>query len=109
MSIKCIFISGVRYERVQADGPNYKDNNNNHPLFSRYFTPDLKTKTLEQYEKSILGEEGKQYMAHNGWVMNADPLNDFARPQAGRGNVYLKRELIAWGDSVKLRFFIFFI
>lgn len=94
----------MRYERVQADGPKYRDNNNNHPLFSRYFTPDIKEKSLEGYEKSIYTKEGTQYMAHNGWVMGADSLNDFARPQAGRGNVYLKRELIAWGDSVKLRF-----
>lgn len=96
-------LAGVRYERVQCDGPKVRDNNNNHPLISRYFTPDNKDKSLAEYERSIYTKEGALYMAHNGWVMSADPLNDFARPQSGRGNVYLKRELIAWGDSVKLR------
>lgn len=97
-------LAGVRYERVQADGPRVRDNDNCHPLFSRYFTPDLKLSKFDEYEKIIYTAEGKAFMAHNGWVMNADPLADFALPQPGRGNVYLKRELIAWGDSVKLRY-----
>lgn len=97
-------LAGVRYERVQGDGPRVHDNDNSHPLFSRYFTPDLKQLTFDEYEKVIYTAEGKAFMAHNGWVMNADPLADFAMPQPGRGNVYLKRELIAWGDSVKLRY-----
>lgn len=97
-------LAGVRYERVQADGPQIKDNSISHPLFSRYFTPDLKLLSFDEYEKAIYTDAGKQFMAHNGWVINADPLQDFALPQKGNGNVYIKRELIAWGDSVKLRY-----
>ncbi|XP_055387431.1 glycogen debranching enzyme [Condylostylus longicornis] len=99
-------LAGVRYERVQEGGPMIREVSVKYPIFSRYFTKfGMTGKSLTEIEKAMYGEEGKFFMAHNGWVMGCDdPLKDFAREQPGRANVYLKRELIAWGDSVKLRF-----
>ncbi|KAL1140348.1 hypothetical protein AAG570_000280 [Ranatra chinensis] len=92
-------IRTIHYFRIQSDGPKIKEITKQHPLFPRYFV-----------EKSGKGGEDTFYadaksasliMAHNGWVMNHDPLINFAEPGS---NVYLRRELIAWGDSVKLRY-----
>lgn len=94
-------IAGVRYFRVQDDGPKLKDISEKNPLVSRYFTDYGKPKTLADYETLLFSSDGKYVMAHNGWVMNADPLRNFA---ASDSNVYIRRELIAWGDSVKLRY-----
>ncbi|XP_040158875.1 glycogen debranching enzyme isoform X1 [Anopheles arabiensis] len=98
-------LAGTRYERVQGDGPQVKGISVKYPLFMKYFTHyGTQGKSLKDIESMMYGGAGKLFMAHNGWVMNGDPLKDFARAQTGTGNVYLRRELIAWGDSVKLRY-----
>lgn len=98
-------LAGVRYERVQNDGPKFRTIDHSHPVFVPYFTHSgAENLSIEEAEKIMYTEKGKFFMAHNGWVMGHDSLIDFARPQVGIGNVYLKRELVAWGDSVKLRY-----
>ncbi|XP_037040350.1 glycogen debranching enzyme isoform X3 [Bradysia coprophila] len=99
-------LASIRYERVEPFGPKVKEISLQYPLLSVYFTDGgMKgVAPLTDIEPAMYTDKGKYFMAHNGWVMNADPLLDFAAQQPGRGNVYLKRELISWGDSIKLRF-----
>lgn len=88
----------MQYFRIQEDGPKIKAVSAEYPLVPRYFTGQFVD--YESIEKEILNS-GQFVMAHNGWVMNSDPLKNFAHSDS---NVYLRRELIAWGDSVKLRY-----
>lgn len=40
-------------------------------------------------------------LANNGWIWNTDPFNNFADSSS---QAYLRREVIVWGDCVKLRY-----
>ncbi|XP_065155607.1 glycogen debranching enzyme isoform X2 [Atheta coriaria] len=93
-------IAGIRYYRVQPDGMQWKEISEDKPLIYRYFTDYGKPETYAEHESIMYSPNAKYLMAHNGWVMNSDPLTNFA----SNANVYLRRELIAWGDSVKLRY-----
>ncbi|KAM8838506.1 glycogen debranching enzyme isoform 2-T4 [Synchiropus picturatus] len=100
-AVNCI-IGNVVYERLAEHGPKLGPVSRKNPLVTRYFTFPYKDMTLEQ-EMLFLNDPDKMchFLAHNGWVMGDDPLRNFAEPGS---NVYLRRELICWGDSVKLRY-----
>ncbi|XP_078050064.1 glycogen debranching enzyme [Augochlora pura] len=94
-------VAGIRYFRVQPDGPRLKEISERNPFVPRYFTDYGAPQTLAEREATMYSDAGCYLMVHNGWVMNGDPLKNFADPDS---NVYIRRELIAWGDSVKLRY-----
>ncbi|XP_050313135.1 glycogen debranching enzyme isoform X2 [Anthonomus grandis grandis] len=94
-------IAGIRYFRVQPDGPKIREITTKNPVVYRYFTDHGSPQSLKEAEETMYSEDSKFIMAHNGWVMNSDPLKNFA--DAGT-KTYIRRDLIAWGDSVKLRF-----
>ncbi|KAJ6225035.1 hypothetical protein RDWZM_003580 [Blomia tropicalis] len=98
-------IKGVRYERIDPSGPKISKVSLKRPLTTKYFVEEIdeaKYRDLIYIEESLYdASKSCFYMAHNGWVMGDDPLRNFAEENS---LVYLRRELVCWGDSVKLRY-----
>jgi glycogen debranching enzyme len=65
------------------------------PLVETYFTRLPHTKQTSKHDPKAL------CLANNGWIWNADPLQNFALSPS---KAYLRREVIVWGDCVKLRY-----
>lgn len=86
----------VRYERMAGDGPHLNDlpAEVQQPLIPPYFTK-------VKYGPSIKTNQEYYMAANNGWVWGGNPTQNFAEFP---GSAYLRRELIVWGDLVKLRF-----
>ncbi len=85
----------VRYLHLDHDGPKLGPITAEQPLIEPYFTRLPINATTEKYDP------GCRALANNGWVWNADALKDNAGPAS---KAYLRRELIVWGDCVKLRY-----
>ena len=94
-------IKGAVYERLDESGPRIKKCDVKNPLARDYFTNPNPNEDLASLEKMMYTQEGSFFMAHNGWVMGLDPMINFT---SSKCNVYLRRELVAWGDSVKLNY-----
>ncbi|XP_035698387.1 glycogen debranching enzyme-like isoform X2 [Branchiostoma floridae] len=93
---------GVGYERLDGQGPKLGPVTREKPLVTEYFRLlNGQNDSWQADEKLMNKKDARHILAHNGWVMGDDPLRNFA--EAG-SNVYLRRELLAWGDNVKLRY-----
>ncbi|EJU03556.1 glycoside hydrolase family 13 protein [Dacryopinax primogenitus] len=85
----------IRYMRLDDNGPKLGEISARMPLVETYFTRLPKNSRTAKHDPSALA------VANNGWIWGADPLQNFALPPS---KVYLRREVIVWGDCVKLRF-----
>lgn len=78
------------YERVADHGPKLGPISATSPIVPTYFTRIPKP-----------DGSGIYAFANNGWIWDADPLLNFADPTS---DAYFTREVIVWGDCVKLRY-----
>ncbi|GFP57849.1 glycogen debranching enzyme [Trichoderma asperellum] len=85
----------IKYVRLDDHGPKLGPINEANPLIETYFS------RLPVNETTSKLTPGERALANNGWVWGGNALVDNAGPDS---RVYLKREVIVWGDCVKLRY-----
>ena len=85
----------VKYVRLDDHGPKAGAITKDSPLVEPYFTRlPLNEMTKKHNPKSLA-------LVNNGWIWAADAMRDNAGPDS---KAYLRREVIVWGDCVKLRY-----
>lgn len=85
----------IKYVRLDDHGPKLGPINAENPLIETYFT------RLPTNEKTSKHRKEDLVLANNGWVWGGNALVDNAGPNS---RVYLRREVIVWGDCTKLRY-----
>ncbi len=85
----------IKYVRLDEHGPKLGPVNRENPLIETYFTRLPLNERTSKHKKEDL------VLVNNGWVWAGNALVDNAGPQS---RVYLRREVIVWGDCTKLRY-----
>jgi glycogen debranching enzyme len=85
----------TKYVRLDEHGPKLGPIDQKNPLIESYFTRLPKNSTTEKHNQKDLA------LVNNGWIWAANALIDNAGPKS---RAYLRREVIVWGDCVKLRY-----
>ncbi|KAK4992236.1 bifunctional 4-alpha-glucanotransferase/amylo-alpha-1,6-glucosidase [Elasticomyces elasticus] len=85
----------IKYVRIDDHGPKLGRITKESPLIETYFTRLPQNETTKKHNPKALA------LANNGWIWAADVLKDNAGPKS---RAYVRREVIVWGDCVKLRY-----
>ncbi|KAJ6165000.1 Glycogen debranching enzyme [Penicillium chermesinum] len=85
----------TKYLRIDDHGPKLGPVTKESPLIESYFTRLPINEVTKKHNPKALA------LANNGWIWNADAMRDNAGPDS---KAYLRREVIVWGDCVKLRY-----
>ncbi|EGC49156.1 glycogen debranching enzyme [Histoplasma capsulatum var. duboisii H88] len=85
----------VKYQRLDDNGPKLGPITEENPLVETYFTRLPVNGVTKNHDPNSLA------LINNGWVWNADAMRDTAGADS---RAYLRREVVAWGDCVKLRY-----
>ncbi|TVY68815.1 Glycogen debranching enzyme [Lachnellula suecica] len=85
----------TKYVRLDDHGPKLGAIDSKNPLIESYFTRLPKNSITEKHNPEDLA------LVNNGWIWAANALIDNAGPKS---RAYFRREVIVWGDCVKLRY-----
>lgn len=85
----------VRYLRLDDNGPRLGAIGPKSAFIESYFTRLPSNATTKKHDPRSLA------LVNNGWIWAANALKDHAGPDS---RAYLRREVIVWGDCVKLRY-----
>ena len=85
----------IRYLRLEDNGPKLGAISASSPLIESYFTRLPLNNTTQKHSPRSLA------LVNNGWIWAADAMKDNA---GSASRAYLRREVIIWGDCVKLRY-----
>lgn len=85
----------IRYLRLDENGPKLGRISKSSALIESYFTRLPLNETTRKHNSRSLA------LVNNGWIWAADALKDNAGSDS---RAYLRREVIVWGDCVKLRY-----
>lgn len=87
----------IRYVRLDENGPKLGpiEGRYGNALIESYFTRLPKNSVTAKHKQEDLA------LVNNGWIWAANALVDNAGPSS---RAYLRREVIVWGDCVKLRY-----
>ncbi|KAL1895883.1 bifunctional 4-alpha-glucanotransferase/amylo-alpha-1,6-glucosidase [Sporothrix stenoceras] len=85
----------IKYCRLDDNGPKMGPIGPKSALIETYFT------RLPRNEQTSKFDIEELVLVNNGWVWGGNALVDNAGPSS---RVYLRREVIVWGDCVKLRY-----
>ncbi|KAJ2162872.1 bifunctional 4-alpha-glucanotransferase/amylo-alpha-1,6-glucosidase [Coemansia sp. RSA 552] len=84
----------VKYERLDQGSWKFGK-----PIDDDYKITDPLFTTVKPRESGV--PDDRLHLANNGWIWGGNPLDNFAGPQS---KAYLLREVIVWGDCVKLNY-----
>ena len=85
----------VRYLRLDDNGPKLGAISSESAFIESYFTRLPSNAATKKHNPRSL------FLVNNGWIWAANALKDHAGPDS---RAYLRREVIVWGDCVKLRY-----
>ncbi|OMJ29901.1 Glycogen debranching enzyme [Smittium culicis] len=86
----------VNFERFTKENWKYQK-----PINYLYTIVDPLFTTLPKNAETSKFSDDELTLANNGWIWGGDPLKNFADPSS---KSYLRREVIVWGDCVKLNY-----